>query len=217
MFWSVAEAFKNCTTSLADVKELVPEFFYLPNFLDNENQHVFGKLQSGREVDGVELPPWAEGSAHKFVSLHREALEGEFVSAHLHLWSDLLCGCKPKGAEARAALNSFYFLTYQDAIDTEALKAMPPEQRLGIEAQIADYGQTPRQLFTQPHPARRALAEVARPVFFGPELPGKGSHALEGLGASRGVDAVDVTVGCGSFPSPFGDIVRYAKRARSSP
>jgi hypothetical protein len=45
-------------------------------------------------VSEVELPPWANGSAHEFVRLHREALESEHVSAHLHEWIDLIFGEK---------------------------------------------------------------------------------------------------------------------------
>ena len=89
------------------------------------------------------------------------------MSAHLHLWIDLIFGSKQTGDEAEKALNKFYFLTYQDAIDTEALREMDPDKRKGIEAQIADYGQTPRKLFTRPHPPRRAAADIARPVFSG--------------------------------------------------
>ena len=194
MFWSVAEAFKNCTTSVADVKELIPEFYYLPSFLENECDHAFGVLQSGVKVDQVELPPWAEGSPQRFIRLHREALESDYVSANLHHWIDLIFGCKQMGVSARDALNSFYFLTYQDAIDTDALKSMDPQQRAGIEAQIADYGQTPRQLFSQPHPARRPPDDVARPVFVGPELTGvERAH-------SHGREPV---------VRPFGDIVCF--------
>ena len=166
MFWSVADAFHNCTSTMNDVKELTPEFFYLPNFLVNECGHNFGATQSRGKIDDVQLPPWAKGCASTFVRLHREALESEYVSANLHRWIDLIFGYKQTGDNARDALNSFYFLTYQNAIDTDALKAMDSQQRSAIEAQIADYGQTPRKLFSRPHPARRASSDVARPVFF---------------------------------------------------
>jgi hypothetical protein len=50
------------------VKELIPEFFYLPEFLRNENAFDLG-IQSDKKdkVDDVTLPPWAENSAEKFV------------------------------------------------------------------------------------------------------------------------------------------------------
>ncbi len=62
-----------------DVKELTPEFFYLPDFLVNTNGLPMGTRQDGRVVNHVELPPWARGSAREFVILHRRALECEYV------------------------------------------------------------------------------------------------------------------------------------------
>ena len=35
MFWSVADAFHNCTSTMNDVKELIPEFFYCPELFIN--------------------------------------------------------------------------------------------------------------------------------------------------------------------------------------
>jgi len=140
MFWSVADAYQNCTTTINDVKELIPEFYYLPNFLMNECQHQFGDTQSRGNIDTVVLPPWAKEDAHLFTRLHREALEGDYVSNNLHHWIDLVFGHKQKGEAARQAINTFYFLTYQDSIDTGALKAMDIDQRNSIQAQIADYG-----------------------------------------------------------------------------
>ncbi len=48
------------TLVLGDVKELVPEFFYLPDFLRNVNHYNFGTKQDDKcPVDDVLLPPWA--------------------------------------------------------------------------------------------------------------------------------------------------------------
>jgi hypothetical protein len=46
LFWSVGDAFNNCTTTLNDVKELTPEFFYMPEFLVNANKFDLGVTQS---------------------------------------------------------------------------------------------------------------------------------------------------------------------------
>lgn len=51
----------------ADVKELTPEFYCLPDFLMNGAGHEYGARQNGVEVGDVELPPWAHGSAHEFI------------------------------------------------------------------------------------------------------------------------------------------------------
>ena len=51
-----------------------------------------GTKQNGESLDAVVLPPWAKGSASEFVRAHREALESDYVSAHLHEWIDLIFG-----------------------------------------------------------------------------------------------------------------------------
>ena len=51
------------TGNSSDVKELVPEAFYLPEFLHNRNGFGLGVRQDGTRVDDVVLPPWARGSA----------------------------------------------------------------------------------------------------------------------------------------------------------
>ena len=45
---------------MADVKELIPEFFYLPEFLTNHNKFEFGTKQNGDVIGDVCLPPWAK-------------------------------------------------------------------------------------------------------------------------------------------------------------
>lgn len=57
---------------MADVRELIPEFFYLPDFLMNTNRFELGARQNGMGVDHVVLPPWAKGDPREFVRAHRE-------------------------------------------------------------------------------------------------------------------------------------------------
>jgi hypothetical protein len=35
LFTSIADSFKNATSEMSDVRELIPEFFYMPEFLIN--------------------------------------------------------------------------------------------------------------------------------------------------------------------------------------
>lgn len=57
---------------MADVKELIPEFFYLPEFLVNHNKFDLGKKQNGECVSGVVLPPWAKNDPREFIRMHRK-------------------------------------------------------------------------------------------------------------------------------------------------
>ncbi|MED6106782.1 hypothetical protein PIB30_007813 [Stylosanthes scabra] len=137
----------------SDVKELIPEFFYMPEFLENRFNLNLGEKQSGEKVGDIILPPWAKGSAREFIVKHREALESDYVSENLHHWIDLIFGYKQRGKAAEASVNVFYYYTYEGSVDIDSVK--DPALKASILAQINHFGQTPKQLFIKPHVKRR--------------------------------------------------------------
>ncbi|KAL7172471.1 hypothetical protein ACSBR2_032039 [Camellia fascicularis] len=137
----------------SDVKELIPEFFYMPEFLENQFNLDLGEKQSGEKVGGVVLPPWAKGSAREFIRRHREALESDYVSENLHCWIDLIFGYKQRGKAAEDAVNVFYHYTYEGSVDIDSVT--DPAMKASILAQINHFGQTPKQLFLKAHVKRR--------------------------------------------------------------
>ncbi|XP_076929295.1 protein SPIRRIG-like isoform X2 [Bidens hawaiensis] len=147
--WSSAAGRSNTS----DVKELIPEFFYMPEFLENRFDLDLGEKQSGEKVENVGLPPWAKGSAREFIRKHREALESDYVSENLHHWIDLIFGYKQRGKAAEEAVNVCYYYTYEGSVDIDAVD--DPGMKAAILAQINHFGQTPRQLFLRPHAKRR--------------------------------------------------------------
>ncbi|XP_017521315.2 neurobeachin-like protein 2 isoform X8 [Manis javanica] len=191
-FHSVAAAWQARLESPADVKELIPEFFYFPDFLENQNgrswhrdgTHRLGWLGSRQDdavaqltqsampdfdlgclqltnekVGDVVLPPWAS-CPEDFVQQHRQALESEYVSAHLHEWIDLIFGYKQRGPAAEEALNIFYYCTYEGAVDLDHVA--DERERKALEGIISNFGQTPCQLLKEPHPARLSAEEAAQ-------------------------------------------------------
>lgn len=166
LFESIGDSwFAASTENPMDVKELVPEFFYLPEAFYNSNNFVFGRKQTGNEafIDDVILPPWANGDAHTFVRINRQALESPYVSENLHHWIDLIFGHKQQGPAAESAMNLFYYLTYEGAVDID--KIVDPVERQGIIDQINNFGQTPTQLFKKPHPKRQVLPKFIPSLF----------------------------------------------------
>ena len=50
-----------CQRGSHDVKELIPEMFYLSEMFKNENNYDLGVMsETGHKVDDVLLPPWAK-------------------------------------------------------------------------------------------------------------------------------------------------------------
>eukprot|EP00108_Taenia_solium_P004514 TsM_000313200 transcript=TsM_000313200 gene=TsM_000313200 len=162
-FNSIPTAWSLIMSSPYDNRELIPEFFYFPDFLRNNNDFDLGRPQvSGKEVTDVELPPWAP-TPEEFIRIHRGALESDYVSANLHKWIDLIFGCvelplslmslskiwhrafyKQRGKAAENALNVYYYLTYEGAVDLDDVT--DPIERASIEGIIKNFGQTPCQL-----------------------------------------------------------------------
>ncbi|XP_038068745.1 protein FAN-like isoform X1 [Patiria miniata] len=153
LFKSVAETWSNVLSLPSDVKELIPEFYQpeMADFLINRSGLNLGVQQDGSKVNRVELPPWADDEVD-FCRKCRKALESDHVSNHLHHWIDLIFGYKQRGPEADEADNVFYYLTYEGAVDLDSIK--DPNEQASVKVQIMEFGQTPKQLFTKPHPSR---------------------------------------------------------------
>lgn len=120
--------------STTDVKEMIPEFYFLQEFLVNyegEFDYItnhsytlmlllhdlyfldvagfdFGVRQSGERVDSVQLPPWCLNDPRLFVLIHRQALESAYVRENLPHWIDLVFGYKQSGKAAVDAINVFH-------------------------------------------------------------------------------------------------------------
>ncbi|XP_059121084.1 neurobeachin isoform X2 [Peromyscus eremicus] len=177
-FSSIARSWRTSQRDTSDVKELIPEFYYLPEMFVNSNGYQLGVREDDVVVNDVDLPPWAK-KPEDFVRINRMALESEFVSCQLHQWIDLIFGYKQRGPEAVRALNVFHYLTYEgsvnlDSITDPVLREIPeayfirdPHTFLltkdfikAMEAQIQNFGQTPSQLLIEPHPPRSSAMHL---------------------------------------------------------
>uniref|UniRef100_A0A8D3CXW6 Neurobeachin n=1 Tax=Scophthalmus maximus TaxID=52904 RepID=A0A8D3CXW6_SCOMX len=160
-FSGIGRSWRNCQRDTADVKELIPEFYYLPEMFVNSNEYELGVRDDGVPACDVELPAWAK-KPEDFVRINRMALESEFVSCQLHQWIDLIFGYKQRGPEAVRGLNVFDFLSYEGAV---TLDNLDPAQREVIEMQIQLCGQVPSQLLIEPHPPRSSAMHLS-PLMF---------------------------------------------------
>nr|XP_015197360.1 PREDICTED: neurobeachin isoform X2 [Lepisosteus oculatus] len=156
-FSSIARSWRNCQRDTSDVKELIPEFYYLPEMFVNSNGYNLGVRDDRTVVSNVDLPPWAK-KPEDFVRINRMALESEFVSCQLHQWIDLIFGYKQRGPEAVRALNVFHYLTYEGSVNLDSIT--DPVLREAMEAQIQNFGQTPSQLLIEPHPPRSSAMHL---------------------------------------------------------
>lgn len=168
LFNSVGKAWSSAAVdNTLDVRELIPEFFHLAEFLVNDNHYDLGTGQDGTVAGDVVLPPWAGGDPLVFIARHREALESDYVSANLHHWIDLVFGYKQQGEAAVAAMNVFQSASYVGSVDLDSL-ADETEWK-AVVGVIHNFGQTPRQVFTSGHPRREVGARAVRHGLQGPQ------------------------------------------------
>ncbi|EPY26819.1 neutral sphingomyelinase activation associated factor-like protein [Strigomonas culicis] len=154
MFESIGGAWESVLTNGADAKELIPEFFS-PDFeeLAQYSCLPLGAKDSGEEVSRtLVLPAWA-ASPRQFIQVHTAALESEYVSAHLHLWIDLIFGAKQDGSAAAEAFNTFHPSCYPPGIGTRATET---KSAALASAYAKEFGVVPAKLFYTPHPSRNA-------------------------------------------------------------
>ncbi|XP_055915316.1 lysosomal-trafficking regulator isoform X2 [Eupeodes corollae] len=147
--WSLASK-----DSPTDVKELIPEFFCLPEMFENFERFDFGCRQSGERVEDVLLPPWCLRDPRLFVLIHRQALESEIVRQNIHNWIDLIFGHNQTGQNAVDTINVFHPATYAVFLESEITD---PIERKAVETMVKTYGQMPKQLFKTAHPSSKPL------------------------------------------------------------
>ncbi|PIO32486.1 hypothetical protein AB205_0025480, partial [Aquarana catesbeiana] len=73
----------------------------------------------------------------------RQALECDYVSAHLHEWIDLIFGYKQQGPAAVDAVNVFHHLFYEGQVDIYNIN--DPLKETATIGFINNFGQIPKQ------------------------------------------------------------------------
>lgn len=78
-------------------------------------------------------------------ALEPQALECDYVSAHLHEWIDLIFGYKQQGPAAVEAVNVFHHLFYEGQVDIYNIN--DPLKETATIGFINNFGQIPKQVW----------------------------------------------------------------------
>lgn len=139
--------------------ECIPELY--------SDSTIFESTHTKIGMEDLLLPSWC-ASPEEFIKYHREMLEGEHVSDHLHQWIDLTFGFQLSGEAAVAAKNVPLRPASRQAARTWGSRGqaqMPDLAALSLgEASSLPYEYSLRrkgwvQLFTAPHPRRKYRAQ----------------------------------------------------------
>ena len=141
LFTSIKTSFKSATSQKADVRELIPEFFYLPEMYMNINDLDMGIKDDGVKVNDVITP--CRNNPYEFTILLRNALENDSISYNIQNWIDLIFGYKNKGKEAELANNIFTESSYQEGIDLKKV------ENRDLFLRYAEFGLIPTQVLNK--------------------------------------------------------------------
>ena len=159
---SVSKSFEGATSHESDVRELIPEFFYLPEIFLNIN-NLDLKINTSRLISSnknnnknnsndVILPKWSGGNAFIFVTKLKIYLESEEVNKKINKWFDLIFGYKQKGKEAESIYNLFFPSSYDSFNIKEEAKTNDQRQ---YYLRLAEFGLTPHQIINKKFPKRK--------------------------------------------------------------
>ena len=130
LFFNLGNSFLSVTSEKCDVRELIPEFFCLPEMFENLNKLNLGYLQSSDNeknkeiinnkknlrVENVDLPKWSNNNKNIFIIKMREILENEKLN--INNWVDLIFGINQRGKGALKNGNLYYSYCYDGVISS---------------------------------------------------------------------------------------------------
>ena len=149
LFYSLKNTFECVTTHENNVRELIPELFYLPELFLNSNNLNLGKRTDDSknkiQVEEVLVPKWSN-DAYDFIAKMKGVLESDKVSNNINSWIDLIFGFKQNGKEAELNNNVFIYNTYEDNLDLDAEK----DSQIPLHLTKIEFGMTPSQVLSKP-------------------------------------------------------------------
>ena len=154
LFLSVENSFYNSVTQKTDVRELIPEFFYLPEIFLNINDLNMGVLENGKKVNDITVP--CHNNPYEFVLSMRSILESNAVSNSIQNWVDLIFGSKAKGKEAECANNLFSEASYQESVNIEKMESKESYLRM------VEFGLIPTQIMSKDCPKREKKEDLIK-------------------------------------------------------
>mmetsp|Transcript_5176 Transcript_5176/g.6108 ORF Transcript_5176/g.6108 Transcript_5176/m.6108 type:complete len:432 (-) Transcript_5176:904-2199(-) len=164
LFYSVPHSIDNALNDMADVREVIPEFYFSPEMFLQTNGIDLGRMQSSKAICDVELPAWAHNDPYRYVCELKKYLESESVSATLHHWIDFIYGYKQRGKEAVKAINVYPHYTYEQLAKDDR-DGEDSSKRVGTEVSVSqayNFGQTPSLLFRDPHKKRLSKGKALK-------------------------------------------------------
>ena len=181
---NLERSFTSSSTEKSDVRELIPELFYLPNLFQNFNNLSYGTLQDKstnpnatskilREIHKV--PPsekiyvnevltgfWNENNPNYFVLIHRRILENKNLK--INDWINLIFGIYSNGENAKEKINLFMPYCYDNVVSCR-LNEIDQGMKLSY-LKLFELGVNPKQVFFTQVEKRKNIKECDKYIEF---------------------------------------------------
>ena len=146
MFLSIFRTFESASTLKDDIRELIPEFYTLPEIFQNKNNLNLaqGKTDANNEkiiINDVELPPWSDDVPTNFIKEKRKLLETSNLK--INKWIDIIFGNYQRGEKAEDIHNIFQAKTYERMVKIDNIKDNDMRNAL---MRLVEVGMTPMQI-----------------------------------------------------------------------
>ena len=137
LFLCLDKTFLSSTNEKCDIRELIPEFYTLPELFLNINKLNFGQININNFLDSVNyineiieknngsskvdvqdviLPNWCKYNPYFFIQKKRELLENK-IRIDLNPWIDLIFGITQRGVNAQKIGNLFLPYVYDGVMN----------------------------------------------------------------------------------------------------
>ena len=92
LFFSIKSSMRNTLTQKSDLREFIPELYYLPELFTNNNELELGTLSTGGKIDNVAIKEQNEISFVKYQFISDLKSHLEFDDLKLNNWINIIFG-----------------------------------------------------------------------------------------------------------------------------
>ena len=169
LFICLQKTFSSAASEKCDVRELIPEFYSMPEFFMNINKLNFGEIctnnyldaityydelfeQNGKKqkipIEDVLFPKWSKDNAYIFILKSKELLENNNL-IDLNPWIDLIFGYTQRGRPAQQVGNLFLPCSYDGVINSRVKDEDLLKNRNDLEykMRLFELGVNPTKVF----------------------------------------------------------------------
>ena len=123
LFFNIQNTINSVTSEKGDLREIIPDFFTLPELFVNINDLNLG-FSKEKEINDVIMPTWCLNNPYYFVEKYRKLLECGYLN--INSWIDLIFGVNQRGKAAENIGNIYLPFSYDGVLNIR----LKPEELL---------------------------------------------------------------------------------------